>query len=76
MEQDSAYWGRAEEIRKFADCVESRNNEITDIEERKKLSNWLKFARDKADWLDPLIEKKDEILGKRRYLFDSMDNED
>lgn len=30
----------------------------------------------KADWLDPLIEKDDEILGKRQYLFDSIDYED
>jgi hypothetical protein len=40
------------------------------------LSKWLKWARDKADWLDPLTEKDDELLGKSKHIFELIENED
>lgn len=76
LEQNAVDWEKAEKIRRFADCVESRSKEIIDIEKREKFFNWLKWARDKANWLDPLMKIEDAILGKRQYLFDSIDWED
>lgn len=34
---------------------------------------WLKWTSDKADWIDPLTAKEDELLGKARYLFENID---
>ncbi len=39
--------------------------EINAIKENKltvELSNWIKWASNKADWYDPLTDKKDDIL--------------
>jgi hypothetical protein len=42
-----------------------------------KKANW---ARNKADWLDPLVAKEDELLGKTHIgdifgIFDDYDSE-
>jgi hypothetical protein len=66
-------WGKAEKIRRFANCMEQKVAEINDESKKKKLYIWLKWARDKADWLDPLVTKEDEVLGKSRHIFDSID---
>lgn len=39
---------------------------------REKLFEWLKWARDKADWLDPLTEKEDELLGNSVHIFEKI----
>ena len=31
------------------------------------LSAWASWARAKADWYDPTIAKKDELLGRREH---------
>ncbi|AFM40278.1 hypothetical protein Desaci_1249 [Desulfosporosinus acidiphilus SJ4] len=67
---------RAEKIRRFAKRIELKCEEITDAEKRKQVLSFIKWARDKADWIDPLIEKEDEILGGREYLFDLLEWED
>lgn len=36
---------------------------VVDVKTRQKLKKWLKWDRDKADWLDPLTEKENELLG-------------
>jgi hypothetical protein len=36
----------------------------------------LKWARDKADWLDPLTEKEDDLLGKSKHIFELIEDED
>lgn len=76
LEELSSNSDRAEKIRRFANRIELKSQEITDTEKRKQVLSFIKWARDKADWIDPLIEKEDEILGESRYLFDLLDWED
>ena len=45
-------------IRAYAAAVESK----TDLSEEEK--KWVVWAREKADWIDPMIRKEDAILGK------------
>ena len=56
----SERWDKVVILRKYLDEVESRsrhNNSLTD-----SVLDWLKWARDKADWYDPFVEKEDELL--------------
>lgn len=76
LEQAASDWDKAEKIRRFADYMERKIDEISDEEKRKKLSKWLKWARDKADWIDPLTEKEDELLGKSKHIFEQIEDED
>jgi hypothetical protein len=48
-------------LREYIDVVEknARDNGTMNDE----LQNWLSWARGKADWYDPLVNKEDEILG-------------
>ncbi len=51
---------QAATIRIYVDKVEDHaktNNILTD-----ELKNWIEWARSKADWYDPLIEREDELL--------------
>ena len=48
----------ARNIRLFLDVLETKS-ELSD-EER----NWIEWARNKADWIDPILKKEDPILGK------------
>ncbi len=45
-------------IRAYAADVESK----PDLSEEEK--EWVVWAREKADWIDPMIKKEDAILGK------------
>lgn len=45
-------------IRAYAAAVESK----PDLSEEEK--KWVVWAREKADWIDPMIKKEDAILGK------------
>jgi len=75
LEQAATDWDKAEKIRRFADCMEKQINDVSDAEKREMLSKWLKWARDKADWLDPLTEKNDELLGKSKHIFELIEDE-
>jgi len=37
---------------------------------KETIINWLIWASDKADWLDPLTEIEDDILGKSKKVLD------
>ena len=63
-------WDKARKIREFTDDMELKVQGISDISKREKLLNWVKWARDKADWIDPLVDKEDELLGKSVGLID------
>ncbi len=76
LEKYAADWDRAIKIRRFADCVELKSQDIVDVKKKEQVLSMLKWARDKADWFDPLVEKEDGILGKSQNLFDSIDWED
>ena len=72
LEQAAGDWDQAEKIRRFADTVEQKVAGVTDADKKEKLMQWLKWARNKADWLDPLTAKEDELLGKNKHLFESI----
>jgi hypothetical protein len=75
LEQASKDWEKAQRIRKFAECMETKIKNVADDEKREKLYSWLKWARNKADWLDPLTAKEDELLGKNKHIFDQINEE-
>lgn len=72
LTQASKDWAKAQKIRGFADSMECKITEIDDLEKQEKLRKWLNWARDKADWLDPLTSKSDELLGKNQHIFDMI----
>lgn len=76
----SSRWQKAGELRSYIEAVEAKaisGNQLTD-----KLRDWLQWLRDKADWYDPFIEKKDELLAdidrdtlspkKRAYAYPNL----
>lgn len=69
LEQAASDWDKAERIRRFSDAMEAKIIEVTDERTREKLIHWLKWARSKADWLDPLTGNEDELLGKSQHIF-------
>jgi hypothetical protein len=76
LEQTASDWQKAELIRGFADRLEGKINEVDTEEKREKLLRWLKWAREKADWLDPLMAKEDNLLGKRKQIFELIEHTD
>ncbi|KLU65680.1 hypothetical protein DEAC_c23100 [Desulfosporosinus acididurans] len=76
LEKLSSDSDKAEKIRGFTKRIELKCQEITDLEKRKQVQSFIRWARDKADWIDPLIAKEDEILGGGEYLFDLIEWED
>lgn len=67
---DAAHWQMTAQLRAYLDEVEKQaenKNELT-----AELKQWLVWARQKADWLDPLIHAQDEWLSEedRQELFE------
>lgn len=65
-------WDKARKIREFADDLEMKIHKFKDEEQKQRLMKWLEWTRDKADWIDPLVEKEDELLGNSVTLFDTI----
>ena len=65
-------WDKARKIREFADDLEMKIHKFKDEEQKQRLMKWLEWTRDKADWIDPLVEKEDELLGKSVSLFEQI----
>lgn len=74
LTQAVADWDKARRIKEFADDMELKLQNINDDIMREKLFNWLKWAREKADWIDLLVGKEDELLEKSVNLFDLICN--
>jgi hypothetical protein len=55
-------WHKAENLRNYINEVESRAIVVNNLKEETQA--WLIWARKKADWYDPFIEAKDELLDK------------
>lgn len=55
-------WHKAKYLRKFIAAVEEKGYNLNF--NRDTISNPLQWAKDKADWYDPLVEKEDEWLKK------------
>lgn len=72
LEQVVSDWDKAQKIRAFTNCMGKLLDEIVDEEKKEKLGQWLEWARNKADWLDPLIAKEDKLVGKNKHIFDRI----
>lgn len=55
------------EIRNYINAI-SCQDKLSD-----EMKDWIKWASKKADWFDPIIDKEDEILGKREHQ-ESLEN--
>ena len=51
----------AYKIRRYIAAIE------TPGESDEKILDWINWAKSKADWLDPIVDKEDAILGKREH---------
>lgn len=77
LEKYAGQWDKAQHVRRFVDSVELKLGEIENQEQREKLVSWIQWAREKADWLDPMTDKHDEVLGRGNWILDVIvDGED
>ncbi|MBP0902933.1 hypothetical protein ACFSKN_07930 [Mariniflexile gromovii] len=60
--ENSTRYRKAEELRAF--ITAKRENALRNNNLDASLENWIEWANAKADWLDPIISKKDESLGE------------
>jgi hypothetical protein len=74
LEQSVMDWEKAGKIRRFADCMEKEINKVEDIDKKNKLIVWLNWSRAKADWIDPLKEKEDDLLGRSKHIFELIED--
>lgn len=58
--RSSERWKKATDLRNYINEVELVSIENSTLSDN--LKNWLKWANNKADWYDPLIEREDELL--------------
>lgn len=56
---NAIYYNKAKIVREYLNELETKalNNQLT-IE----VQDWLKWAKDKTDWFDPMIKKEDTLL--------------
>ena len=54
-------WKEAKLIREYLEHIQSNTNQNNTSTQ--EIKDWILWARDKAAWYDPLINKEDEILG-------------
>ncbi len=66
-------WDLARKIREFADSLEKSLEEAHDKQWKENLVEKAKWARSKADWLDPLVAKEDDLLGKKANVADLLE---
>ena len=58
--EDSERWKKATDLKNFITAIENKAIKENTLSE--ELSNWIKWANDKADWFDPLVNKNDDLL--------------
>ena len=49
------------EIRNYINAISCQDNLSNEMKD------WIKWASKKADWFDPIIDRKDEILEEREH---------
>ncbi|MFL0270077.1 hypothetical protein [Candidatus Clostridium radicumherbarum] len=64
LESEVSDWDKAQKMRGFADSLNKKIDEINDEVKREKIVAYIKWIRDKADWVDPLVSKEDELLDR------------
>lgn len=67
LENEISDWHKAARIREYVAAVEKALEKEADQEVRESTLKWIKWAKDKADWYDPIIDKEDPVLGKRNH---------
>lgn len=72
LEQVVADWDKAQKIKVFVLSMEKAAKEIADKEIKEKITVWIEWAKNKADWLDPLTAKEDTLLGKNKNIFERI----
>lgn len=67
----------AKAIYEYVEALMNNLDNCADFEDREQLEEHIRWVRDKADWLNPLVNKEDPILGKKRTGFiDDIDEEE
>lgn len=61
--EDSERWKKATDLKNFIIALENKAIKENTLSE--ELSNWIKWANDKADWYDPLVNKNDDLLTEK-----------
>ncbi|MDQ2086499.1 hypothetical protein RBH29_08670 [Herbivorax sp. ANBcel31] len=67
LKSDAEDWHQYKKIMDYINAVDIsiRTKKHSPIK-RRELLEWVKWAKGKADWLNPLINKDDPILGRRK----------
>jgi hypothetical protein len=67
-------------INEYINALEKELTNVIDKDKRIKISKYIDWARRKSEWINPIIQKEDEILGKKYddklYDVDFQDDED
>jgi hypothetical protein len=66
LERQSKDWRRTQVIKEYIDAMEAALDASLPEDELARRREYIAWAREKAEWLDPLIGKEDPILGKRK----------
>ena len=74
IDQAAKDWEKAERIRTFINAFEVKVKDTDNPDEKTKLAQWIKWAQDKADWIDPLVDKDDEVLGYSNSIINKLLN--
>jgi len=66
LETAADEWQRAQNIERYIEAVKAdMEKQPLDNEKGEQLEEWIQWAKGKVDWLNPLKNKVDLILGKR-----------
>jgi hypothetical protein len=77
LEQEAGNWRRAEQIRAYAAAAETKEiQERGAVDADSEFGLWLAWARHKADWLDPLIRARCEVLDGEEQDEEERDEEE
>ncbi|NMM52053.1 hypothetical protein [Paenibacillus aquistagni] len=75
LEKNAGDHKKAQEIREFIAHLKVYSERINDASELSKINDYIIWAEQKANWLDPLIAVVDPILGqKHSNLFEEQQN--
>lgn len=66
LEKAAQEWQRAQMIDAYIEAVKAAmEKQALDAEQKEQLEQWIRWAKGKVDWLNPLTGKSDPVLGKR-----------
>lgn len=59
--QIASRWNKAKELREYIEAVKNQAVKSDFLNEEKR--EWIQWATNKANWMDPIVNLKDDILG-------------